>query len=81
MALRDYIDRTAYTQAKKVFQNRAALANLNQGCGGLAKVESIVDGQYKVRLANGTTKLIDPSGVRGMGPDGIIYLSGDIQIF
>ena len=80
MSLKNYIDKTAYSQAKKLYQNYAYLNAQNKNSGGLGRVTAFVDGQYKVTMSNGTIKLIDPSGVRGMGPDGIILISGDTQI-
>lgn len=81
MSLKHFIDRTSQKQANSVFRNFGLiLKSANANCGGLAKVIEIKDGKYIVELADKSRKEIDPSGIRGVGPDGIILLSGDVQI-
>lgn len=82
MGLKQYIDNKIQKEASNQFRNIGYfLKSANSNCGGLAKITQIKDGKYVVQLADGTTKEIDPSGARGVGPDGIIYLSGDLQVF
>lgn len=82
MSLKKFIDDTAQKQANNVFRNLGYFRKAqNSDCGGLAKVKEIKDGKYIVELADGSTKEITPSGSRGVGPDGTILLSGDVQVF
>ncbi len=82
MGLRKKIEGIANDTAATYFANLGyTIKARNKGCSGFAKVKGYKDGQYVVEMADGSTKSVDPSGVRGVGPGGIIYLAGDFQVF
>lgn len=81
MSLKQFIKNTAQRESNNTFRNMGYMLKAsNNTCGGLAKVLGIKDNKYIVRMADGSKKEISPSGVRGIGPDGIILLSDGIQV-
>lgn len=84
MSLKGYIDWQVNRSSFKQNSQQGAVNRLTQPItanSGTAKVLSITNGQYNVEMADGTFRTIDPNGVRGVGPNGIIFLSGTLQIF
>lgn len=77
-ALNEYIRSLARREARKEFQNFSYFRKSQNSCSGLAKIKEFKDGKWTLELADGTIKEVDPSGIRSVGSNGIVYLSNNV---